>query len=146
MLQILEEAAGPPAVHPHLHGDERSRILAAQRQKAHAAVGDGLVLENFAVGVQHTHGLLAVAKVGSYGDSCSDSCFRFYCSVECITQGAPAPLLPSYLFLLARLHFVSDDLSKLIDDLLLLAIEALFDGVELGVKSFPEIVGIGFVW
>ena len=43
-------------------------VTAAQRGQASAAVGEGFLLEDLSLGVEHAHGMLAAAKVDSDGD------------------------------------------------------------------------------
>jgi hypothetical protein len=39
-----------------------------QRGEACAAVGDGFLLEDLALGIQHAHGMLFISEVESNGD------------------------------------------------------------------------------
>jgi len=64
---VRRQTSNPRALHADFHHHQATRMPPAQGGEAGSGVGDGFLLEDLAVGVQHTDGVLAVTKVESDG-------------------------------------------------------------------------------
>lgn len=92
---IRRKTAGPRAVGAGFHHHEHTRITAAQIREAVAMVGDGLLADNPALGIGHTHGVLFVSEVDSNGVGGS---FCFHGSGMIPGHSSPGPAaIPSIL-------------------------------------------------